>query len=287
MIEALPEPEIQNPINQPPAYPTIGESWGALGWFILLALVLGILSIPFLRFTTHAQSIIVTVVASDLAKTLIVVFLIWKIPAVRLHPLRLLADREIPLVYLLLPLLVFAQMALRTLVMFLHLPNWMGDTMRKLSEFPGLSFFVICVSAPILEELLFRGLLLPGLLKNYGPRKAIFHSSLVFGVIHLNPVQVVSAFLMGLFLGWLYYRTKSLAVCIIVHFLNNLVAWWAMQNPKWQNVEDPIALLPDASTLLPIIGVAAILFAFGNWLVWRATRLSVATEAAPEINPLP
>jgi membrane protease YdiL (CAAX protease family) len=281
MIEAIPESEIQNSVIQAPAYPTISESWGALGWFMLLALVLGILSIPFLRYTTHAQSIIVTVVASDLAKALIVVFLIWKIPAVRRHPLRLLAARELPWVYLLLPLLVFAQMALRMLVAFLHLPNWMGDTMRKLSEFPGLSFFVICVSAPILEELLFRGLLLPGLLKNYGPRKAIFQSSLLFGVMHLNPAQVVSAFLLGLFLGWLYYRTKSLAVCIVVHFLNNVWAWQAMQNPKWKNIEDPIALLPDSSTLLLIMAVAAILFAGGTWLIWRATRLSVAAETAP------
>ncbi|WP_133273268.1 CPBP family intramembrane glutamic endopeptidase [Hymenobacter radiodurans] len=280
MIETLPESEIQASINQPAAYPTVKESWGALGWFMLLALVLGFLSIPFLRFTTHAQSIIVTVVASDLAKALIIVFLLWKIPAVRRQPIRLLASREIPLVYLLLPLLVFAQMALRTLVVFLHLPNWMSDSMQKLNAFPGLSFFVICISAPILEELLFRGLLLPGLLKNYSPRKAIVQSSLLFGIIHLNPAQVVSAFLLGLFLGWLYYRTHSLAACIVVHFLNNAVAWKALQNPKWQNVEDPIALLPGGSTLLLMIVIAAVIFAGGTWLIWRATQQSVAMRDA-------
>ncbi|MBC6607742.1 CPBP family intramembrane metalloprotease [Hymenobacter sp. BT188] len=284
MIESLPEFEIQTPINQSPAYPTISESWGALGWFMLLALVLGVLSIPFLRFTTHAQSIIVTVIASDLAKALIVVLLIWRIPAVRRHRLRLLAAREIPLVYWLLPLLVLAQMALRTLVIFLHLPNWMSDSMRKLSGFPGLSFFVICVSAPILEELLFRGLLLPGLLKNYSPRKAILQSSLLFGIIHLNPAQVVSAFLLGLFLGWLYYRTQSLAACIVVHFLNNAMAWIAMQNPKWKNLEDPIALLPEGSMLFLIMVISAVTFAGGTWLIWRATHMSIVTESEPLAN---
>ncbi|GAB2477872.1 protease [Hymenobacter qilianensis] len=251
---------------------------------MLLALVLGVLSIPFFRFTTHAQSIIVTVVASDLAKALIVVLLIWKIPAVRRLPLRLLAAREIPIVYLLLPLLVLAQMALRMLVAFLHLPNWMSDSMRKLSEFPGLSFFVICVSAPILEELLFRGLLLPGLLKNYSPRKAIIQSGLLFGIIHLNPAQAVSAFLLGLFLGWLYYRTQSLAACIVVHCLNNAVAWVATQNPKWQHVDDPIALLPDGPALLLMTVIAAIIFAAGTWLIWRATHMSAATESEPLVN---
>lgn len=280
MMEAIPSPESPAAESNPRPYPTVAESWGALGWFLLLALLTGLLSIPFFQHTTYDRSIIVTAVASDTAKVLIVVFLLWKVPAVRRSPLRLFAPHEVPLVYLLLPLLVLAQMALRTLVMFLHLPNWMRDTMQKLEQLPVLAFFVLCVSAPILEELLFRGLLLPGLLKNYGPRKAIVQSSLVFGVFHLNPVQIVSACLLGLFLGWLYYRTQSLVACIVAHFLNNAVAWGAMQNPKWQNTEDLTTLLPDPAQLVLPMLVGAVVFAVGVWLIQRATRFSKAPESA-------
>jgi len=84
------------------------------------------------------------------------------------------------------------------------------------------------ILAPIMEELLFRGLILEGLLRTYSPEKAIVFSSIIFGVIHFNPAQILSATLMGIFLGWLYYRSKSLAPSIIVHFANNFLAFFPM-----------------------------------------------------------
>ena len=49
-------------------------------------------------------------------------------------------------------------------------------------------------------------------------------SSLVFGVVHMNPAQIPFAFLLGVMFGWLYYRTGSLLPGIIGHVLNNSVA---------------------------------------------------------------
>jgi hypothetical protein len=88
------------------------------------------------------------------------------------------------------------------------------------------------VLGPICEELLFRGVLLKGLLRNYRPAVAIGQSALLFGIIHLNPAQSVGAFVIGLVLGWLYYRTHSLALCIGLHMLNNMLAFGAMLVPS-------------------------------------------------------
>ena len=56
------------------------------------------------------------------------------------------------------------------------------------------------------------------------PWTAIIVSSLIFGVVHMNPAQIPFAFLLGMMFGWLYYRTGSLLPGIIGHVLNNSVA---------------------------------------------------------------
>lgn len=81
-----------------------------------------------------------------------------------------------------------------------------------------LSFVVL---APVLEELIFRGVILDGLLRRYSPAKAILVSSFLFGAVHLNPWQFVTGFVLGCFFGWVYYRTGKVALCIIGHMTAN------------------------------------------------------------------
>jgi hypothetical protein len=84
------------------------------------------------------------------------------------------------------------------------------------------AFFLMVVAAPILEELIFRGIVLEGLLKQYNPVKAILVSSLLFGLVHLNPWQFVTGFIIGIFSGWVYYKTHSLTLAVIIHATANL-----------------------------------------------------------------
>lgn len=77
--------------------------------------------------------------------------------------------------------------------------------------------------APVLEELIFRGIMLDGLLKKYSPATAIFVSSFFFALIHLNPWQFVTAMIVGILIGWVYYHTRSLSLAILMHLANNLV----------------------------------------------------------------
>lgn len=79
--------------------------------------------------------------------------------------------------------------------------------------------------APILEELLFRGAI-QGMLMRYfkNPWIGILLASLLFGIIHLNPVQMFYATCLGVGFGWIYYRTGSLLPAMSGHILNNSLA---------------------------------------------------------------
>ena len=79
-----------------------------------------------------------------------------------------------------------------------------------------------CILAPLLEELLCRGMMLRGMLaRGKAPWKAIFWSAFLFALMHLNPWQSIPALLIGLLLGWVYWRTRCLWATIFLHCLNN------------------------------------------------------------------
>ena len=83
----------------------------------------------------------------------------------------------------------------------------------------------IAVFAPVLEELLFRGAIQGTLMRYFkNPWVAIIVSGLLFGVIHVNPIQVFYAACLGVGFGWLYYRTGSLLPAVIGHIVNNSIA---------------------------------------------------------------
>lgn len=88
-------------------------------------------------------------------------------------------------------------------------------------------YLAVGILAPLSEEIVFRGAVLRSLLesKTMGRWWAITVSSLLFAVAHLNPAQMPHVFLMGLLLGWLYERSRSLIPCTILHCANNTMAY--------------------------------------------------------------
>lgn len=93
--------------------------------------------------------------------------------------------------------------------------------------------------APIYEEIIFRGFLIIGLSKIYSFRKAIIISCLLFGIWHLKNVfslsalelfqQVVyAAFIIGPILCWVTWKTRSIWPGVIIHYGNNLIAFFVM-----------------------------------------------------------
>ncbi|MCD8262555.1 MAG: CPBP family intramembrane metalloprotease [Bacteroides sp.] len=102
----------------------------------------------------------------------------------------------------------------------IRLPDWLESTFKELQNHTG-GVIAIVITGPVVEELLFRGAIQGYLQKRLSPRKAILISALIFDVIHLNPAQVVFAFIYGVLLGWIFYKTGSLLLCMILHIVNN------------------------------------------------------------------
>lgn len=89
----------------------------------------------------------------------------------------------------------------------------------------GLFFINICILAPIYEELLFRGILLRRFTLRWSPQKSIIISSIIFGIIHLNPINMVFAFALGCVLGYAYLKTKNIFIPMILHSFGNFLAY--------------------------------------------------------------
>lgn len=122
------------------------------------------------------------------------------------------------------------------LMSHVKLPDIMDATF-DIMQAGSIGIFSIAIAGPVLEELLFRGAITKVLLQKYSPVKAIIFSALIFGIFHLNPAQIFAAFLIGLLLAWVYYKTGSLVPCIVIHIINNsLSVYFNVTNPDVENL---------------------------------------------------
>ena len=122
------------------------------------------------------------------------------------------------------PLIVAGMLFINLCSEFLGLPDLMQDTFLGMSR-NVFGIISITIMASLVEELLFRGAIQGYMLrKGMKPLNAILIASAIFGIVHMNPIQIPFAFAIGLIFGWLYYRTGSVVPGIIGHFINNSIA---------------------------------------------------------------
>ena len=101
-------------------------------------------------------------------------------------------------------------------------PPGVVELMRQLKGTNlGLALLAMAVTPAICEELAFRGFLLSGFRGRHRVTMAVFLSSFAFGVIHMIPQQVFNASMLGLILGVICVRTRSLLPGIAFHFVYN------------------------------------------------------------------
>ncbi|ROI03904.1 CPBP family intramembrane metalloprotease [Chryseobacterium sp. G0240] len=101
--------------------------------------------------------------------------------------------------------------------------EYFTQLMNQLTDDPVVMLIMTVIMAPVFEEIIFRGIIQKGLInKGVAPWKAILYAAVIFGVVHGNPWQFISAVLLGGILGLVYYKTKSLLMPILLHGFNNL-----------------------------------------------------------------
>lgn len=131
----------------------------------------------------------------------------------------------------------------------------------------------IVIIAPIVEELIFRGIIMSGFTRNYNAVFAIFFSALLFALFHLNPWQFPAAFTLGLILGLIRIRTGSVLACIAGHAIHNGLVFLSV---LYYND------LKDLSIMQTGVGknyeIHFLLLATGIVLIWFITKRSVKNK---------
>jgi membrane protease YdiL (CAAX protease family) len=151
--------------------------------------------------------------------------------------------------------------------------TWLdSDMLRRLGEsntesfekFSQQSWWIVfiagCLFPAIGEEVYCRGFLSRGLIARYGVFGGTIFASLLFGAMHLEPVQATSAFVLGIGLQCVFLSTRSLFAPIAMHTINNAAAFAMMKlQPDWPI--PGLTTLPDGSAVHtpPLLLISAVL----------------------------
>lgn len=111
----------------------------------------------------------------------------------------------------------------------LQMPESAEHILTEMMRHP-MGYLFISILAPVAEEVVFRGAILYSLLTVMQGRwrwGAIVISAVIFGIIHGNDAQFLHATLIGLLLGWMYERTRSIFPGLVYHWINNSIVFVA------------------------------------------------------------
>lgn len=141
----------------------------------------------------------------------------------------------------------------------------------------GLALAVIAagVAAPVAEELFFRGYVQTRLCLRWGTWTGIVVSAALFGLIHFDWIHSPSAFLIGLYLGWLAARAGSIAPAIAAHAVNNVL--WVVATSVGAGANLPRSAHAALLAVYAAATVAAI--------IWLRPRLAAATAVTASPAP--
>lgn len=114
-----------------------------------------------------------------------------------------------------------------------ELPNWVENEFDMILS-NRWGYLAIGLLAPLSEEIVLRGAVLRSLLskpllagrsERVNAWTAIVISAVFFALVHMNPAQMPHAFVIGLLLGWMYWRTGSILPGVAYHWANNSMAY--------------------------------------------------------------
>ncbi|MDR3644515.1 MAG: CPBP family intramembrane metalloprotease, partial [Clostridia bacterium] len=137
----------------------------------------------------------------------------------------------------------------------------------------------VCVFAPIIEEFIFRGLIMRSLLR-FGSGFAIVMSSLLFAMLHGNLAQIPFAFIVGLSLGYFAYKLNSVWASVILHsFVNTTSTVIDFIQKSMGNTQAQIVSFA-------LMGIFGLLFLLAAALLYRTGFFSHSHTPAAEKTPV-
>lgn len=183
-------------------------------------------------------------------------------------------SKKVPAKYFVLCLFIFlglstvASYASYALTYFLNLIGIPVSNINSMIPVPSsvlealLLIFAMAVLPAICEEIIYRGFLFRGI-SEYGRVGAVIVSSIAFSLMHGNIQQIPFAFAIGLFLGYISLRFKSLILPIILHFINNFLACVMMIMQSYMEYE----LISAISVCMDIFVIAVSLLSLAIFII--------------------
>jgi membrane protease YdiL (CAAX protease family) len=147
----------------------------------------------------------------------------------------------------------------------------------------GWTIVTTVVAAPILEELFFRGLVLENLAKRWSGTAAVVASAALFGAAHLPILpQALNAFVLAILMGYIYLATRSLIPVIIIHAINNGIAYMTLQLTGDQVTDTRQLIGNDSIYWMAYATSAVIVVAFVALLVIKTNNKTPETALHEE-----
>lgn len=145
-----------------------------------------------------------------------------------------------------------------------------------------IEFFAAVIIAPIVEEIVFRGVILHRFTIKWGVKWAILVSSIIFAFLHTD---IIGAFIFGVVMCILYIKTASILVPVVAHIINNLLAYGLeimMPFSPWNMLASHS--LEMAVLFLTISGIIIMYFLIKNWpqRYWRPPYFQDVYDGIPE-----
>lgn len=206
------------------SYPSVAQSWGIIGVAIVASFAFAPINVWLNGVVGKELSFLLYYILTMGAALGFAYF-------IRKKETGIVGFNIVPVNIKVVIIILFSTLALQIgivnpIVTLIPIPDLFKSMFIEMAKLNGIFAFVaIAIAAPIFEESIFRGIILNGLLKKHSPFKSILISSLLFGIVHLNPWQFITAMIIGFFMGWIYFKTKNLALTIFIHFVNNSFAF--------------------------------------------------------------
>lgn len=213
-------------MNNASPYPSLPQAWGIFGLYIVFSLGVGILLIIIGELADMDNLPLVNLVGYTITGILILWYIrIRKKASEPSEAYVRFGTMPVSLTILLLLLTVTVIIVIDPLSNLIPMPEFMKEIFDMILDKSIYNLIVVVIIGPVFEEILLRGIILDGFLRQYSPIKSIFWSSFLFGLLHLNPWQFIGAFIIGLLMGYIYYKTRSLIACIYIHLINNGIGY--------------------------------------------------------------
>lgn len=160
------------------------------------------------------------------------------------------------------------------------------ELLESMSSSPVEVLLLVIAVAPALgEELMFRGLIGRGLIARWGTVGGVLITSILFGIVHLNPAQGLAVIPLGIAMHFVYLMTKSFWAPVLLHFLNNS---FAVVMLKYGSKITPEGLAGDDIPIpWPLLLAAGALVMTFSVLFWLTRVRTPPTGSALTATPCP